>query len=143
LIDAVVNVLADASVAPGNLIGTLTVSNDLDLDGVLQIELDNAAGPGAGLSDLLIVDGVFDITGGTLQFSWSGTLTNDFYVFAEYETLSGGTFLNEGLLPDGYVLDYTFGDNSNQIALVIPEPAVLPLILIGAATMIRWRRRRV
>ncbi|HPA18776.1 MAG TPA: PEP-CTERM sorting domain-containing protein [Verrucomicrobiae bacterium] len=143
LIDAAVNVLSGASVAPGNSIGTLTVSNNLGLDGVLQIELDNAAGPGAGLSDLLIVNGVFDITGGTLQFSWSGTLTNDFYVFAEYETLSGGPFMDEGLLPDGYVLDYTFGDNSNQIALVIPEPAVLPLILAGAAAMIRWRRRRV
>ncbi|MCC6156096.1 MAG: autotransporter-associated beta strand repeat-containing protein, partial [Candidatus Hydrogenedentes bacterium] len=68
LIDAAVHVLAGGVIAPGNSIGALTVSNSFDLDGVLQIELANAAGPGAGLGDLLDVNGFFDITNGTVQF---------------------------------------------------------------------------
>lgn len=132
LIDAAVQVAAGGTVAPGNSIGTLTISNSFDLDGTLQIELQNGAGPG-GASDLLDVNGFFDITNGTLQLIFSETLTNDFYVFAEYDTFSGGPFLDEGVLPGGYMIDYTFGANNNQIALVIPEPSTFALLTLGVA----------
>ncbi len=144
LIDAAVQVLAGGIVAPGNSIGALTTSNSFDLDGTLRIELENAAGPGAGLSDLLDVNGFFDITNGTVQFVYAGTLTNDFYVFAEYDSLSGDPFLNVLNLPGGYEIDYNFGVGGNQIALVIPEPSTMALLALGfalVAGIVRRRRR--
>lgn len=92
LIDTVVHSLAGSIVAPGNSIGTLTTSNSFDLDGILQIELAN--GPGLGPSDLLDVNGFFDITNGTIQFAYAETLTNGAHVFAEYDSLSGDPPLN-------------------------------------------------
>jgi autotransporter-associated beta strand protein len=142
LIDAAVSVLAAGIVAPGNSIGTLSISNSFDLDGILQIELANAAGPGAGLSDLLDVNGFFDITNGTIQFVYTGTLTNDFYVFAEYDSLSGNPFSTIQNLPDGYGIDYAFGVGGNQIALVIPEPSTMALLAIGFALVAAFARRR-
>lgn len=141
LIDAAIHVLAGGAVAPGNSIGTLTTSNSFDLDGVLQIELANAAGPGAGLSDLLDVNGFFDITNGTVQFVYTGTMTNDFYVFAEYDSISGDPFIDVQNLPGGYVIDYTFG-TGNQIALVIPEPSTVALLATGLALVAGMARRR-
>lgn len=140
LIDAAIHVLAGGIVAPGNSIGTLSVSNSFDLDGVLQIELANAAGPGAGLSDLLDVNGSFDITNGTVQFVYTGTMTNDFYVFAEYDALSGDPFLLVDNLPAGYQINYAF--NGNQIALVIPEPSTMVLLAMGLATICITRGAR-
>ncbi len=142
LIDAAIGVLGGGIVAPGNSIGTLTTSNNFDLDGILQIELANAAGPGAGLSDLLDVNGFFDITNGTVQFVYTGTLTNDFYVFAEYDSLSGDPFFTIQNLPDGYGIDYAFGAGGNQIALVIPEPSTMALLAIGFALVAAFARRR-
>ncbi len=144
LIDAAIHVLDGGFAAPGNPIGTLTTSNNFTLDGTLQIELANAAGPGAGLSDMLDVNGFFDITNGTVQFVYTGSLTNDVYIFAEYDSLSGpfGTLT----LPDGYGIDYQYGAGNNQIALfVIPEPSTLALLGIGLALIARFfttRRRR-
>ncbi len=106
--------------------------------------MENAAGPGAGLSDLLDVNGFFDITNGTVQFVYAGTLTNDFYVFAEYDSLSGDPFLNVLNLPGGYEIDYNFGVGGNQIALVIPEPSTMALLALGfalVAGIVRRRRR--
>lgn len=140
LIDAAVHVLAGGIVAPGNSIGTLVTSNTFDLDGILQIELQNTAGP-AGLSDLLDVNGVFDLTNGTVQFVFSATMTNDFYLFAEYDTLSGGAFGGTLNLPAGYLIDYQFG-GANQIALVIPEPSTWVLLGLGLGVMVAARRRR-
>ena len=45
------------------------------IDGILQIELDNAAGA-QGLSDLFDVNGLFDMTNGTVQFVYTGSMTN-------------------------------------------------------------------
>lgn len=141
LIDAVVQAFAGSVVAPGNSIGTLTTSNSFDLHGTLQIELANGA---VGLSDMLDVNGFFDITNGTVQFVYTGTLTNDYYVFAEYDALSGP--FGSITLPDGYGIDYAFGAGDNQIALfVIPEPSILALLALGLAIMPRlsaFRRRR-
>ncbi len=140
LIDAAIAVLSGGAVAPGNSIGALTTSNSFDLDGTLLIELDNGAGPG-GLSDLLDVNGLFDLANGVVQFVFTGTMTNDYYIFAEYDTLSGSAFLNALNTPEGYGIDYTFGVGGNQIALVIPEPSTFALLGLGAAVLLGLARR--
>lgn len=141
LIDAAIRVLAGGAIAPGNSIGTLTVNGNFGLDGILQIELENGAGPGPGLSDLLDANGLFDITNGTLQFIYTGVLTNDAYIFAEYDVLSGNPFLSVLNMPDGYGIDYNYL-GGNQIALVIPEPPAFGLFALGALTLVVFRRRR-
>lgn len=140
LIDAAIHVLAGGVAAPGNSIGTMTISNSFDLDGVLAIELANAAGP-AGLSDILDVNGFFDITNGVVQFIYSDALTNNFYVFAEYDSLSGNPFFGIQNLPEGYTIDYTFGPG-NQIALVIPEPSTVALLIVGIVLSTAMARRK-
>jgi len=139
LIDAAVHILADGIVAPGATSGSLVASNTFELDGTLQIELQNSGGL-AGLSDLLDVNGLFDITNGTLQFVFGGSMTNAFYLFAEYDALSGASFANVINLPSGYSIDYQFG-GGNQIALVIPEPATWMLLLTGLGLLLALRRK--
>lgn len=139
LIDAAVHILAGGIVAPGATSGSLVTSNTFDLDGTLQIELQNSGGL-AGLSDLLDVNGLFDITNGTLQFVFGGSMTNAYYLFAEYDTLSGGSFANVINLPSGYSIDYQFG-GGNQIALIIPEPATWMLLLTGLGLLLAFRRK--
>ncbi|HPA16415.1 MAG TPA: autotransporter-associated beta strand repeat-containing protein [Verrucomicrobiae bacterium] len=140
MIDAAINVLPGGFAAPGNPIGTLVTSNTFDLDGILQIELANAAGP-AGLSDMLDVNGIFDLTNGTVQFFFTGTMTNAYYLFGEYDARSGSAFANVLNLPTGYGIDYEFG-GGNQIALVIPEPATWGLLLLGLGLVVGLRHRR-
>ena len=132
LIDAAITVLAGGIVAPGNSIGTLTTSNSFDLDGTLQIELANAGGPGR-LQRPAGCQWSLRHLGGTLQFIYSGALTNDFYLFAQYDTLIGP--FGSVTLPDGYGLDYNYLGN-NQIALVIPEPSTFALLGLGAVALL-------
>jgi len=139
LIGSAIHVLAGGAVAPGNAIGMLSIDDSVDLDGVLQIELANTAGP-AGLGDILDVNGFFDITNGTVQFVYSDALTNDFYIFSQYDSITAGQFLDVLNLPSGYMIDYAF--NGNQIALVIPEPSTWALLLVGLVLTIARRRRR-
>jgi autotransporter-associated beta strand protein len=127
---------AGGELAPGNSIGTLSASGDVDLDGLLVIELDGDS----GLADLLAVAGTLDIGDGEVDFSILSALDDSAYVFASYGTLLGGTFQNVGDQPEGYYIDYNFND-ANQIALVIPEPATTVLSLLGAL-LICWQRRR-
>lgn len=140
LIDAAIHILGGGVVAPGATAGMLTTSNTFDLDGTLQIELQNAAGP-AGISDILDVNGLFDMTNGIVQFVFAGTMTNAYYIFAEYDSLSGASFENVINLPNGYGIDYQFG-GGNQIALVIPEPATWVLLFTGIGSLLAFRRKR-
>ena len=91
---------------------------------------------------MLRVDGLFDMTNGVVQFVFSGTMTNDHYVFAEYGSLSGDAFLDVVNLPDGYLIDYQFGTQNNQLALVIPEPSTLALVGLGSLLLVVAGMRR-
>lgn len=140
-ISAQVDVLAGGFAAPGVALGKLTTSNSFNLAGTLQIELANAPGAGAGLSDMLDVNGFFDITNGTIQFIYSETPTNAAYVFAEYDSLSADAFASVVNLPDGYYIAYNYL-GGNQIALVIPEPSTFALLGMGIALLAGAARRR-
>jgi len=137
LISAALYSVSGGVVAPGNAIGTLTFNGNADLDGVLKIELDSS---GFGSSDVLSVTGTLDISAATLDFDLLGeALDDDAYVFAEYGALVG-TFADILDAPGGYLINYAY--NGNQIALVIPEPATLSLLLIGALGLMLHARRK-
>lgn len=144
LISAPVWVTNGATVAPGSLgIGNLTVQGNVDIEGILSIEIDAA---GAGFVDLLSVTGILDISAATLNFVTNGiTLDDTAYIFASYGTLVTNDptagFGAVNFLPDGYQLDYNYL-GGNQIALVIPEPTTWALLILGGLTLLAaWRRR--
>ncbi len=112
---------------------TLTVLGDVDLDGTLLTELDSA-----GNTDLLAVDGLFDITGGTLSLSRLGGGVYDpdqAYVIATYGTRSG-TFA----AIQGRYLSIDYDYNGNSIAVYIPEPSTGLLVLLSTVGLLARRR---
>ena len=128
-------VSATAHVAPGNTIGTLNVTGDIDIEGVLDIEYDGLATP---TIDVLNVTGILDITDATVDFAQlDNPLTGPVYVFATYGTLAGAEFASVVDLPGGYTIDYAWGGNS--IAL-IPEPSATLLAALGLLALLRRRR---
>ncbi|MCC6353111.1 MAG: autotransporter-associated beta strand repeat-containing protein [Verrucomicrobiae bacterium] len=140
IIGSAVLVQSNAVMAPGNSIGTFTTTNNFTFSagGVLQIELDGA---GLGSSDILAVSGALDIAGASVTFTNIGSaLDDDAYIFAQYGSLVGIEFLDVFALPGGYIIDYNYL-GGNQIALVIPEPAPLFVLLLGALGLTLWARR--
>lgn len=110
-----VTVAGGATLSPGSSAGTLSISTDLALNGTLKAELDGANG------DRVNVGGALDITNATLDFALlPGGASLGSYVIAQYGTLTGTAFAQVNNLPAGYTLNYHFGPNSNQIALVNP-----------------------
>jgi len=79
------NVLNQGMVAPGNSIGTLTITGDYThaAGAVLENEVSN------GASDLLAVTGTADIQGGTLQVVPYGYATAGDYTFLTAGTIQG------------------------------------------------------
>jgi len=128
-------------VAPGASIGTITVTGNATLGGTLDVEFDDLE----ETIDMLAVSGTLDIDAATVDFAdlngGSQELELPYYVFASYGTLGGtGTFANVVNLPTGYQIDYSYGENNNQIALVVPEPSTILLIVAGL-TLVVWKRR--
>lgn len=109
------------TVAPGNSPGTLTVAGNFNLTGNYICELSGAA------NDRIDVGGTLTITNGAIDFDVLNPLTEDYYILATYNSLSGSSFLSVTDLPVGYMLEYGFddGNSSQNIALVsnsiVPE----------------------
>ncbi|VGO12338.1 hypothetical protein PDESU_00890 [Pontiella desulfatans] len=83
------------------------------IDGKLELEIDGTN----SVSDQLIVTSDLDITGATLQLNELSSLINEVYVLAEYGAITGA-FASVTGLPADYTLQYNYGTNGNQIALV-------------------------
>lgn len=102
------------TVAPGDTIGTLTVTGNATLGGgTLAVDVDDTQTP---KSDTLTVTGVLDLTGTTLSVNLTGVAAEAAYVIADYGSLVG-TFSS---VPAGWTVDYNFG-GGDQIAIV-PAP---------------------
>ncbi|QJE98713.1 beta strand repeat-containing protein [Luteolibacter luteus] len=114
-IGGTVTIASGATLSPGTSAGTLSIGTDLALNGTLKAELDGATG------DRVNVTGVLDITNATLDLTLlPGGSTLGSYVLAQYGALTGTAFAQVNNLPAGYTLNYHYGPNSNQIALVNP-----------------------
>ena len=126
-------------VAPGNSIGTLTISGSMTINGTLDIEYDDSL---AGQKiDLLAVSGDLDISLAAVDFADISTgpvgLSGIAYIFATYGTLTGSQFASVVDLPTGYTIDYAY--SGNNIAL-IPEPTAALLGALGLLGLLRRRR---
>jgi len=129
---------AGANLAPGASIGELTINNNVDLDGNLNIEIDGSS------VDLLTIVGDLDIDSGAfLNFTVIGAQPDlNEYVFATYTGTRTGAFANIVGAPAGYSVQYDVGGSGN-IALVnaVPEPATAMLLCFGLGVGILRRRR--
>lgn len=136
-----IQVLSLGEISPGTSIGTLTVQGDVSfvIGGTLRIELDSE---GAGSADLFDVNGLFDISNATVEFSAPASLDDPAYVFVTYGTLKGERFQNVRNLPSGYRIDYNYG-GLNQIAVVVPEPTSAPLACLWFLSIYAVLRRSI
>jgi hypothetical protein len=148
--------LAGGTLAPGNSIGTLTMSNgDFLVTGtsVLAVEMDGAS------SDRLTFQNptsTVDIGAGLLQLSISllaaPTPGTNYTILNIASGGSGYTGYFAGLANSGDTLTATFGTQTyslnilylaNSIVLQVPEPSTYALMGLGlAAFALRLRRRR-
>ncbi len=149
-IDANVTLGTNATLMPGNSPGTLSIIGDLDLAGLLNIEISDNI-----LYDILDVSGTATLSG-ALDVSffdlWRPTAGDTFDILTA-DTIAG-TFsslnlaeLNPGLFWDVRYLHNLAGNDTVQLAVVssvssVPLPASLWLFGSGLIGLIAFVRRR-
>lgn len=133
----IVTIASTGHLAPGNSIGTLTITGDANLQsgGAFDFELGNTGG-----GDLLDVANL-TLAGDLNLTQLIGTSASGTYVLANYTGTLSGVFASVSGIPSGYQLDYGDGSNS-QITLVVPEPgSIISLLGMGGLTLLRRKRR--
>ena len=100
--------LANGIITPGDSPGQLSFRNSSSvvyLDGEVQIELKNDAGPGVG-HDLIDVVSPHVVLGGTLTVTETGIIPDGVYTIIQGNESCTGTF-DSISLPLGYAINYT------------------------------------
>ncbi|MEX0642090.1 MAG: hypothetical protein WD468_05285 [Pirellulales bacterium] len=164
-ISGTVTLQTDATIAPGNTPGTLTVGGlALSNGSFASFELDNTAGdhdPGEGPSDFLDIVGLLNLSGVTTSFTLNveavggGDLTAvGSWVLASYDSLSAGSFdpdanvvlngIGAGIVAE---LSITGGPAGDLLltTTAIPEASaflVVGMVATGAGIISSVRRRR-
>lgn len=148
---------ANGSVAPGNSIGTLSVSNDVTWNAggdEWVFELGAAAGSlasaasGGSTQDLLDITGAnsdfIKGTGSGFTFDFAGTGAAGWYKLVDWAGTTGfvstdfvATNLGAGLTGD-FTVDS--GTSALYLNVVVPEPTTLGLLAMGAVGLVRRRR---
>jgi autotransporter-associated beta strand protein len=141
----VTSLAPDARFSPGNSPGTLTFGSlNVSAGATFDFELGT-------LSDLLVVTGEILAGAGALNFDFQdsgGFASGETYTlinFGSQTGLSAGS-LNAGAIPNGLLLDTSFGTdgwavNSNSLQVrFIPEPSTALLAGLGLLAALRRRR---
>ncbi len=132
-------VRAGSTVAPGNSIGTLTVSGNAAIDGVLEIETSSAA-----TADLLNLTGTSGLvlTPNSILALPVGNTYDGVTPLTIVQLASGsitGTFGSVQNLPSPYAVQYL---GSSIVLNPVPEPGTLALTGLAASAGIAIVRRR-
>lgn len=133
----------NGELAPGNSAGTLTVNEDLTLNGISTLTLEILA-TGAGNFDVLANDGGDTLTAwGTLDLvtdGYTAQLGDTFVVFDNWGAF-GGSFSNITGTALGGGLSFDTSDLLTTGTLtVIPEPATLGIVAAFGAGILFIRR---
>jgi hypothetical protein len=141
-IEGAVSVRDDASIAPGNSTGTLTVGSlELSDSSLLAFELGQPGIAGGSANDLIVINGGL-VLDGILNVTPEALFDEGTYTLFLYDT--GATFTNNGLqfgdMPVGYLYDISTATPGKVELIVTPEPTTLGLLGIGGLTLIRRRR---
>jgi hypothetical protein len=126
-----------ARIAPGDSIGTLSVTGKVIFSGSSGMNVELGTGGTPGTSDLLAVTGSIDLSSATSEIDLTGgTLTaGQYYTVLTYTGTRTGTF---AVVSPGYTLDYSHTGEVRVTA--VPEPAT-PIIVIGVGSLLLSRRR--
>lgn len=131
-----INNSVGVNIAAGAAFDT-TAKNFVMLSGQeFTFTLDPTAAGSAGM----LVAGALDISAGVVDFTLTGPLDDDVYVIASYTSLTGGSFASV-TAPSGYTIDYAY-NGGTQIALVVPEPSAVALLVGSLCTVMIFRRNR-
>ncbi len=132
--DVLVN--TGGTISAGNSIGSMTLSGGLDVQGAMNVEVDDVA-----LADLYSVAGTLNLgANSALNVSVLNAITGTTYVFGNYGLLVG-TFAT---VSSGWAVDYAYdnGISTNNLALIaVPEPGAIALSLVGGLLLFARRRR--
>jgi len=123
--------------APGASVGTLAITGNADIEGLLQEEILNANADRITGLQLLTLG-----PASVLNIAASGNaFTGSTYVLADYQTLSG-TFGTINNLPGTYRIDYGSGSHGSITLVPIPEPSTLALLATGVGALLAYACRR-
>jgi autotransporter-associated beta strand protein len=106
---------SDGAIAPGETVGTLSVSGSVSGAGGLNIEMNGES------ADKLVVLGSLDISGLKLNVTTPGNPTKPVYVIVDASSpITGAEFASKTGLPGDYQVVYNYNDgvDSHNIALV-------------------------
>lgn len=134
---------ADATVAPGSSPGILRFAADTELAGTLSIEID---GTGPGEYDVLDASGFAFalLTGATLDFDFGFDPTpGQHFAFLLADDLSGWQQARILVQAPGGAIDYVLRRTAEGLDLLVPLPGTLVLMPLGLAGLgLMGRRRR-